>query len=106
MTHPHVRRAAAARPGASLILSLALVFISLAGSTAAQPPARGVKRSTLATTPPTTLSPAAQTRGAMRATGAMGARSRLVLVIVVDQFRADYLERFGDLFATKADCAA
>ncbi|MCA1555877.1 MAG: alkaline phosphatase family protein, partial [Acidobacteria bacterium] len=29
----------------------------------------------------------------------MRARPRLVLVIVVDQFRADYLERFGDLFA-------
>ena len=26
-------------------------------------------------------------------------RPRLVLLIVVDQFRYDYLERFGDLFA-------
>lgn len=30
---------------------------------------------------------------------AQAARPRLVLLIVVDQFRADYLERFGDLFA-------
>ncbi|HEY8188239.1 MAG TPA: alkaline phosphatase family protein [Pyrinomonadaceae bacterium] len=29
---------------------------------------------------------------------ATGARPRLVLLIVVDQFRYDYLERFGDLF--------
>ncbi len=30
---------------------------------------------------------------------AASSRPRLVLLIVVDQFRADYLERFGDLFA-------
>ena len=30
---------------------------------------------------------------------AANSRPRLVLLIVVDQFRADYLERFGDLFA-------
>ena len=50
---------------------------------------------------------AAQTRraGATRpaaqqnAQPAADSRPRLVLLIVVDQFRADYLERFGDLFA-------
>ncbi|HVF24139.1 MAG TPA: alkaline phosphatase family protein [Pyrinomonadaceae bacterium] len=33
-----------------------------------------------------------------RATQAPAKRARLVLLIVVDQFRYDYLERFGDLF--------
>ena len=87
MTHPHVR--ITARPGVSLILSLVLAFISLAGSMNAQQPTRTVKRAT----PPVTSPSAAQTMGGIRA------RPRLVLVIVVDQFRADYLERFGDLFA-------
>src|SRR5262245_39250418 len=32
------------------------------------------------------------------ATGLANRRARLVLMIVVDQFRYDYLERFGDLF--------
>jgi predicted AlkP superfamily pyrophosphatase or phosphodiesterase len=34
------------------------------------------------------------------ATSNANSRSRLVLLIVVDQFRYDYLERFGDLFGT------
>ena len=87
MTHAHV---CTARTGVSLILSLVLAFISLTGNANAQQPARTVKRAT----PPTASSPSdAQMMGAIRA------RPRLVLVIVVDQFRADYLERFGDLFA-------
>jgi predicted AlkP superfamily pyrophosphatase or phosphodiesterase len=35
-----------------------------------------------------------------RATQAQAKRPRLVLLIVVDQFRYDYLERFGDLFVS------
>lgn len=81
MIQPHVHTA---RTRVSLILSLVLAFSSLAGCVNAQQPARTVKRAT----------PAAQTVGATSR-----ARPRLVLVIVVDQFRADYLERFGDLFA-------
>ncbi|HVS83960.1 MAG TPA: alkaline phosphatase family protein [Pyrinomonadaceae bacterium] len=34
-------------------------------------------------------------------TGNLGTRPRLVLLIVVDQFRYDYLERFGDLFGSR-----
>src|ERR1700738_5721470 len=33
--------------------------------------------------------------------GARSARPRLVLLIVVDQFRYDYLTRFGDLFGSR-----
>ena len=33
--------------------------------------------------------------------GARPARSRLILLIVVDQFRYDYLTRFGDLFGSR-----
>src|ERR1700693_2141502 len=33
--------------------------------------------------------------------GDRGARPRLVLLIVVDQFRYDYLTRFGDLFGSR-----
>jgi predicted AlkP superfamily pyrophosphatase or phosphodiesterase len=50
------------------------------------------------------LSPAASARqrrdtGGARATARQSQRPRLVLLIAVDQFRYDYLERFGDLFA-------
>jgi predicted AlkP superfamily pyrophosphatase or phosphodiesterase len=51
--------------------------------------------------PPTAPARARQRRGeAQRATPAavQTKRPRLVLLIVVDQFRYDYLERFGDLF--------
>src|SRR5947208_6673957 len=40
-----------------------------------------------------------RTRPAAAQPAAPSARTRLVLLIVVDQFRYDYLERFGDLFA-------
>jgi predicted AlkP superfamily pyrophosphatase or phosphodiesterase len=43
--------------------------------------------------PSTTVRPAPT-----RVTSASATRPRLVLLIVVDQFRYDYLERFGDLF--------
>ncbi|HLL17121.1 MAG TPA: alkaline phosphatase family protein [Pyrinomonadaceae bacterium] len=93
MTSPQAR-AAAVRPGLSLILSTLLVLISLAGSAGAQATARGARRTT--TTPPAGTT-AAQANARQSQTA--GARPRLVLVIVVDQFRADYFERFGDLFA-------
>jgi predicted AlkP superfamily pyrophosphatase or phosphodiesterase len=45
------------------------------------------------------LSGDAQRQASPRASaGRSGAKPKLVLVIVVDQFRYDYLERFGDLF--------
>ena len=46
------------------------------------------------------LSSDAQRQTALRGSGVRGvmAKPKLVLVIVVDQFRYDYLERFGDLF--------
>jgi predicted AlkP superfamily pyrophosphatase or phosphodiesterase len=58
----------------------------------------------LALAPPTQGGASARQRredGARRApaTSAKTARPRLVLLIAVDQFRYDYLERFGDLFA-------
>jgi predicted AlkP superfamily pyrophosphatase or phosphodiesterase len=59
-----------ARRAAAYWLSLLLVLVSVRGA-AAQPPARR---------------------------DAHAARPRLVLLIVVDQFRYDYFDRFGDLF--------
>ncbi|HYG11808.1 MAG TPA: alkaline phosphatase family protein [Pyrinomonadaceae bacterium] len=92
MTHPHARAAATAvRPGLSLILSTLLVLVSLAGSAGAQATARGARR--------TTAAQEASARQSRTTATTQGARPRLVLVIVVDQFRADYFERFGDLFA-------
>lgn len=67
-----------------LALAPVLLSFSFAGATRAQQP-RGTRR------PP--APPAAAQRAAQAA-----ARPRLVLLIVVDQFRADFLERFGDLF--------
>src|SRR5882672_570114 len=48
------------------------------------------------------LSSDAQRQTSPRGNGARGAISKpkLILVIVVDQFRYDYLERFGDLFGS------
>jgi predicted AlkP superfamily pyrophosphatase or phosphodiesterase len=40
-------------------------------------------------------------RSQNKTTGATPARPRLVLLIVVDQFRYDYLTRFGDLFGSR-----
>jgi predicted AlkP superfamily pyrophosphatase or phosphodiesterase len=87
MTHQRARAAAAAvRPGLSLILSTLLVFVSLAGSAGSQQQQRQQRQQPARQQTPT---------GA----GVSQTRPRLVLVIVVDQFRADYFERFGDLFA-------
>lgn len=79
----------------SLTLSLLFCFVSLPGGARAQrqqPAARNAGRTDPA------RSVAGQTSARQNQT-APPARPRLVLVIVVDQFRADYLERFSDLFA-------
>jgi predicted AlkP superfamily pyrophosphatase or phosphodiesterase len=93
MTHQHAR--AAARPGLSLLLSTFLIWGALAVGAGAQTTPRGARRTPPAATP--AGAPAAQP--ATRAGQTPQARPRLVLVIVVDQFRADYFDRFGDLFA-------
>ncbi|HYV03268.1 MAG TPA: alkaline phosphatase family protein [Blastocatellia bacterium] len=74
MTHPRPRSLQAA------IILLCLIFVSvpLAGLASSQRPA------------PARL-------GASRAPGS-SSKPKLVVVIVIDQFRYDYLERFGDLF--------
>ena len=66
------------RTAAALLLLSALLFA----------PARGAQRRTAAPQRPSAV---AERRPAPR--------PRLVLLIAVDQFRYDYLERFGDLFA-------
>jgi predicted AlkP superfamily pyrophosphatase or phosphodiesterase len=74
----HSRRATA------FVLSILLILLSLDGASAQR------RRSVEPLTPaaPATSRPITNTR----------TRPRLVLLIVVDQFRYDYLERFGDLF--------
>ncbi|MDT7540727.1 MAG: hypothetical protein QOE33_631 [Acidobacteriota bacterium] len=80
-----------ARGTISLALSFALVLLSLTGTAAQQQgPAQGRKGEQGQT---------ASQSGARRNALTQSPRPRLVLLIVVDQFRADYLERFGDLFA-------
>jgi len=94
MTHPHARTPDG-RPGLSLILSTLLVLLPLAGNADAQATSRGARRTTNA--PADSTAAQATARRTQAATPPV--RPRLVLVIVVDQFRADYFERFGDLFA-------
>ena len=86
------------RPGISLTLALLLVFVSLAGSAGARQQQPSAARNARRADPARTTNAAGQTPARQNQT-AQPARPRLVLVIVVDQFRADYLERFGDLFA-------
>ncbi len=77
---PQVRRALC------LALAPALLSLSFANPAHAQPrPARRQQGAP-------TAAPRASTTPA---------RPRLVVLVVVDQFRADYLERFGDLFAER-----
>jgi predicted AlkP superfamily pyrophosphatase or phosphodiesterase len=85
MTHSHYARRAVAAFG----LSVLLVFASLFGASAQQ--RRAHDR-------PGTQSGNVQS-SIQKTNAAPQARTRLVLLIVVDQFRYDYLERFGDLFA-------
>ncbi|MBD0370885.1 MAG: alkaline phosphatase family protein [Pyrinomonadaceae bacterium] len=72
----------------ALALSLSLLLISLAG-TGAQQRRRTPEANTRTTAPVASAQVASTTSSS---------RPRLVLLIVVDQFRYDYLERFGDLF--------
>jgi predicted AlkP superfamily pyrophosphatase or phosphodiesterase len=83
-----------ARLGARIALSLALALMVLAGTVTPQQQSATQTRRETATA---SLSQTAR-RGAV-ASVSNAARPRLVLLVVVDQFRADYLERFGDLFA-------
>ncbi|MBA2647797.1 MAG: alkaline phosphatase family protein, partial [Pyrinomonadaceae bacterium] len=79
-----------ARYAATFILAFLLVFVSPgvvvidAQGPARRPQARSV--ATPAQTPPS------------QNTASSAPRARLVLLIAVDQFRYDFLERFGDLF--------
>lgn len=97
MTSQHARTA---QRGIRLTLSLLLCLSTLDGSAGAQQQPQPSKRAATrrAATQRTTAAPA-QTPARQNQTAQTAARPRLVLVIVVDQFRADYLERFGDLFA-------
>jgi predicted AlkP superfamily pyrophosphatase or phosphodiesterase len=78
------------RSALAYALSLVIVFLSLSNS-----PAAGQRRTRGRSSSPTTTATPAPTPNATTLTAA---RPRLVLLIVVDQFRYDYLERFGDLF--------
>ena len=60
---------------------------------------RRMRRTPLALSVTVTLLFASVTVGQRRPQPPIPKRPRLVLLIVVDQFRYDYLERFGDLFA-------
>jgi predicted AlkP superfamily pyrophosphatase or phosphodiesterase len=77
---PHARRVT------SFAISLLVVFSSLVGAGA-----QGTTRTRNASTP-------AVPSSTQKTNAAPGKRPRLVLLIVVDQFRYDYLERFDDLF--------
>ena len=72
---------------AAFSLSLLLIFGSFIGAGAQRRP-----RNAAETTPAVVAS------STQRTNAATGKRPRLVLLIVVDQFRYDYLERFNDLF--------
>jgi predicted AlkP superfamily pyrophosphatase or phosphodiesterase len=82
---PHFK---GARRLIAFIISFSIILTALAGTNAQQRRRRGGT----ATQP----APAAQTPSA--ASTLTATRPRLVLLIAVDQFRYDYLERFGDLF--------
>jgi predicted AlkP superfamily pyrophosphatase or phosphodiesterase len=77
-----------ARRTFAFIISLLLVLSSVTGAGAQGNRARGH-----AEQPPGVQAPAQKSNAAQRK------RPRLVLLIVVDQFRYDFLERFDDLFA-------
>jgi predicted AlkP superfamily pyrophosphatase or phosphodiesterase len=81
-----LRRPGHAPRALSLALALSISSLSLVGAAAQTRRGNGARPA-----------PAQPTRGGTQ--DANAGRPRLVLLIVVDQFRADYLERFGDLFA-------
>jgi predicted AlkP superfamily pyrophosphatase or phosphodiesterase len=84
LTHSHYSRRAVA-----FGLSVLLVFASLFGADAQQRGAHERSGARVANVQPSI----------QKTNATPQARTRLVLLIVVDQFRYDYLERFGDLFA-------
>jgi hypothetical protein len=95
----HARVKRLARGAMSCALSFALVLLSLTGAAARQ---QGVAQSQSrrgAQGQTSSQSQIASQSNARRSTPQQSPRPRLVLLVVVDQFRADYLERFGDLFA-------
>jgi predicted AlkP superfamily pyrophosphatase or phosphodiesterase len=83
------------RPRMSLAvgLSILLILFSLVPSSAQ-------RKRPIAPLPPATPSKTQQPVTAGAAATTTQTRPKLLLVIVVDQFRYDYLERFGDLFVT------
>jgi predicted AlkP superfamily pyrophosphatase or phosphodiesterase len=83
MTHRQITRRAHA-----LLLSLLLLFASFVSASAQRRP----RPSSATATPPAASTPTHRTNAGPKS------RPRLVLLIVVDQFRYDYLERFDDLF--------
>ncbi|MCA1815460.1 MAG: alkaline phosphatase family protein [Acidobacteria bacterium] len=99
---PRAERAAtnhhakAARRAASFALALALAAIlPLAGAVAQ----RRASHVGVGQAAPVQSSQRRTSGASAGVAQAQSSRPRLVLLIVVDQFRADYLERFGDLFA-------
>jgi predicted AlkP superfamily pyrophosphatase or phosphodiesterase len=86
-----LRRATA---GTNVNLLLAVILFALPSSGASAQQRRDARTNTTNTS---TRTPSANAQ--QRRQSAFAERPRLVLLIVVDQFRYDYLERFGDLFA-------
>lgn len=74
-------------------LGVATILAAALGSSIAPPPAAGLSGS-----PPAHRRPAAAVSGTASGPARVRVRPRLVLVIAIDQFRADYLKRFEDLY--------
>jgi predicted AlkP superfamily pyrophosphatase or phosphodiesterase len=74
----------------ALVASLLFIFGSPAG--------RGAQRQQQRRSPTRIPSTPASASSAQKSNATLKTRPRLVLLIVVDQFRYDYLERFNDLF--------
>ncbi|MGB9180667.1 MAG: alkaline phosphatase family protein [Pyrinomonadaceae bacterium] len=81
----HLRRSR--RAAVAILCSILIVFASLHSERVTGQQRRAPQRSVASSS----AQPSAQRQA--------GARPRLVLLIVVDQFRYDYLERFGNLFS-------
>ena len=93
---PHTTSASTVRRASVCALALSLIFLLFAVSKAlTQRRARDERPRPGAAAPTATTTPR---RSGVASEGTIAARPRLVLLIVVDQFRYDYLERFGDLF--------
>ncbi|HVF55306.1 MAG TPA: alkaline phosphatase family protein [Pyrinomonadaceae bacterium] len=85
---------------ANITLALLLTLLPFVGAWARQQPAprRGSRGPAATSAPSDAATMPAQNRRAVTPAEQQRARPRLVLLIAVDQFRYDYLERFGDLF--------